>query len=214
MDKFEFVSSLVASLSWPSTIIVAMIVYRKSFEGLLGRVVDFEGLGVKTRLYREASAIEEALGGKAEEALKTAQKEGTDSSRSDSAPEFEAWELARTEFQEDLIRADSINTRNRGNMAHMILAWSALERVIGEAAKVLHLPDVDNPMSGRQRISQLKVLGIIDSDVADSLMRMERLRSEMVHGLAADAIIRNYVDAALHAFELLDRAVSERISSR
>jgi len=165
MDNRTFIASVVASLAWPVTALIALLLVRKILISLLPLVRTLKYSELEVSFGRELAAVREAA---------------------DAAAIQPVAEGAKPQVWEDLMRLAAIRPRSA-----IRDAWRQVESAVARVAKARKLQVAEGVWSMPMVLGSLMLNAGLISDAQYSLLnRLRRLLSEAerapVDGLSAD----------------------------
>ena len=165
MDNRAFIANVVASLAWPATALIALLLVRKILIGVLPLVRTLKYSELELSFGREIAAVRDAA---------------------DDAAIKPATEAARPQAWEDLMRLAVVRPRSA-----IREAWRQVESALARAAKARNLQVAEGVWSMPMVLGSLMLNAGIMSDAQYSLLnRLRRLTSEAertpVDSLSAD----------------------------
>lgn len=167
MNKLEFISSVISSLSWPLVLLTITILLRKVIENLLSNLNKVSYNNFEMEFARELEKMEISLESKVP-------------SISDSQSLLD----------------EKINTVAKiSPIASITLAWLMVEQEITDTINRLAIsPDYPPYNSPLKNINLLKEVGLIDLETEKIFGELREMRNKAVHGQISDKII-TYFDA-------------------
>ena len=165
MDDRTFIANLVASLAWPVTALIALLLVRKMVISLVPLVRTLKYSELEVSFGREIAAVREAA---------------------DAAAIRPSDEGAKPQVWEDLMRLAAVRPRSA-----IRDAWRQVESALARVAKARQLQVADGVWSMPMVLGSLMLNAGLMSDAQYSLLnRLRRLTSEAerapVDGLSAD----------------------------
>lgn len=166
MSHLSFIASLVASLSWPVVVIVAIVLFRKSLSELILRVRSYKGMGQELEFGERLAVAEES----AKLALESV-PESVESKEQESLEELETGPRL-------LIREAESNPSYA-----VIRAWEELESVLANLAGVV-LPRRIARRGGTARLlADLETSDtFLTKQYYDAVREHRDLRNRVAHG--------------------------------
>ena len=177
------VAAIIGSLSWPLTVLLAVIILRDSVRKLLGRLISFKGAGQGLTFSEQLGRVEHRSSVPEEDApIQEASEGGEASAATGVAPSQSRDDQALDTRKPD----ESVNLVDLARIAEVspsgaiLTAWQEVER----ACNSLYNVTLPRPVKTIEaKIERLYKAGLISPQLFERLNSLRRLRNVAVHGV-------------------------------
>jgi hypothetical protein len=221
MNSLQFISSIVASLAWPTAVVVAVITLRRPLRGLLTRLDSFKGPGLEASfgarieaVNQETDALEiQASAFELQASLDIARTANSETRLDKNIRVFLGSEL-RSQHE---VRVDGLQTLAEASPRAAILeAWLWAE---AEAIKTAHRVGATPTEGGHglngavQAIRSLTNMGVVPASIGRPFRELRRLRDRAVHSTEFEAskdAVLDYIDSIGKIVKVLTSVPDQR----
>jgi|GEM_PF-3434500 len=162
MDWLEFVASLVSSLAWPAVVVIAIWLFREPLGGLVTRLTQWEGLGVRAQFIEKLDDVAGVAGEVADEARE---------------------KLAELDPARVVALDEPAPVDTSDEPAFVIIAaWEQLGAAVAELAVTADLASGRTNSNPRSVARALRAAGVVNDLFVRSVDDLAALRDLVAHG--------------------------------
>lgn len=192
MNTYELISSLVDSLAWPASTLIAIFILKSPLSKLLSSLSRFKYNELEMDFTEILDEVNESLN----------ESESLNEIEPESIDEIESTNVNVSEQDSNIIKIAKVHPSSA-----VVMSFNRIEHEINNAVMRLAIsPDAPSYNSSIKNIELLEKYGGLDKSTIDSLKELRKLRNVAVHSHPSESNIT--YNAAMYYYELTEKIIS------